>query len=488
MTSESNGLGALLLTFGTAGALTAFTYVVPGLEPLRPWVPGDPIPVVDRLVPRAGPRVVEDESGELVVVEAPPQVAATLPAPPPDLRLPERPPGVPTPLVDPDHRGMEPFFRALRRVEGGEGLARASHWGDSTIAADGITSTVRSRLQARFGHGGPGFLSAGMDPQWMMRADVGLGRHGEWSTATLLNGGGEGRYGFGGIVSTAAPEAWVSFSSPKLDDGTRLRLHHFEVWYQAAPDRGSWWSSLDGAGSGSGSATASAPIDRFHRVDREKGYTRAAIGASAEGAATFYGVVMETAGPGVVWDALGVTGVGTHSFRQQGRRHLQNQVAARKPDLLVVMLGGNELGSDLLEGDGAAYVPYFLEVLGRLRAGAPDAGCLILTPIDQGTRSGGPARSKPALATLIGAHRAAADQAGCAFWDAQGAMGGAGSIVRWSLLKPPLAWTDLLHLSTAGQEIVGNLLADAVEADYDRWVAGGGPARAPTPVPEATSP
>lgn len=490
MTSSRDGLWALLLAFGTAGLLATVPYAAPPLAHLRAWVPGDPIPVIDRLLPSDAPRVVESESGELVELAPEVESATALPPPPPPgLRLPERPPGVPTALVDPDHRGMDPFFRALHRVAQGQGLARASHWGDSTIAADGITSTIRSRLQARFGNGGPGYLSAGMDPQWMMRADVSHRRTGEWTTATLLNGGGNGRYGFGGIVSTAAPEAWVSFSSPRQADGTRLRLHHFEVYYQAGPARGGWWSSLDGAGAGAGSASAASTVDRFYRVDREQGYTRAAIGASADGPATFYGVVMETAGPGVVWDALGVTGVGTHSFRQQGRKHLQAQIAARNPDLVVVMLGGNELGSDLLDGDGSAYIPYFLDVVGRLRAGAPHAGCLIVTPLDQGTRSGGSARSKPRLAPLVAAQRAAASQAGCAFWDAQASMGGPGSIVRWSLLKPPLAWTDLLHLSSTGQEIVGNLLADAIEANYDQWVAEGGPARpAPTPLAPASTP
>jgi lysophospholipase L1-like esterase len=82
----------------------------------------------------------------------------------------------------------------------------------------------------------------------------------------------------------------------------------------------------------------------------------------------------------------------------------------------------------------------------------------------------------------VALQRKIAEQEGCAFWNAFAAMGGEGTVVRWSGMKPPLAWTDLLHLSAAGQDIIGQLLADAIEAGYDGWVAEGGPSR-PVPTP-----
>lgn len=482
-----DGLVAMLGSFGAGAACVAATYAHPACASLRPWSPGDPLPVIAALTPRQAPRVVESAGGELVealpltdtVVAAAasePAVVASI-----GVTLPARPPGVATPLVDAGDRGMDPFYRALHRAQAGQGLARASQWGDSTIAADGITSTVRARLQSRFGNGGPGYLSAGMDPRWNIRKDVTVGRHGDWETASLLGGGGGGRYGFGGIVSTATTDAWLGLGAPKVGDG-KLPLHRLEVWYQAGPERGGWWASADGKGVGQGSAAAENPGDRWHDVDVPDGYTRAAIGA-AGGPVPFYGVVMETKGPGVVWDALGVVGVGSRSFTQHSKKHLANQVAHRRPDLVVVMLGGNELGFPVLaQGDGAGYLPHYQDAVRRLRAGAPTSGCLVVPPVDQGKRDGGAPRTHPNLERLVAVQKRAAAEEGCAFWDAWGAMGGAGSIVRWSMLKPPLAWTDLMHLSTAGQDIVGNLLADAIEAGYDGWVASGGASRpAPTP-------
>lgn len=489
--------------FGAAAVCVALTYVVPGLADLRPWLPGDPLPVIAALMPKTTAKVVESENGELVAAPAAePDPAPAAPPPPPAPSAPgvppltDRPPGFATPLLDPEDKGMAPFYRALHRVAGGEGMARAAHYGDSTIAADGITSTVRERLQARFGDGGPGYLSAGMDPRWNIRQDVSISRSGTWDTVSLLLGGGSGRYGYGGIVSTAQADAGLTVTSPKGADGKPKPMQRLELWYQVGPAKapaegeppvppGTWWASASGKSVGGGSALADNTGDRQLVVDLPEGYTRLAFGANG-GPVTFYGAVLETAGPGVVWDALGVVGVGSRSFTQHSRKHLASQVAQRRPDLVVVMLGGNELGLPVLgQKDGSGYIPYYTEAVQRLRTGAPEAGCLLISPLDQGTRDGGKATTKPNLPRMIAAQKQAAAAEGCAYWDAFSAMGGKDAITRWTATKPPLAWTDLVHLSAKGQAIIGDLLADAIEHGYDQWVATGGPAKPVDPTPVA---
>ncbi|MBM4367848.1 MAG: hypothetical protein FJ102_16670, partial [Deltaproteobacteria bacterium] len=215
--------------------------------------------------------------------------------------------------------------------------------------------------------------------------------------------------------------------------------------------------------------------DVVRRLSPGAPFTKLAFGASG-GPVTFYGAVMETAGPGVVWDALGVVGVGSKSFKYHDKGALAAQVAERSVDLVVVMIGGNETGFPaVMVGKGEGYQSIYREAVQILRAGAPAAGCLLVTPLDQGTREGGEPRSKPAMAKMVAAQRAVAEAEGCAFWDARAAMGGDGAIVRWSTRKPTLAWADLLHLSAVGQELVGNMLADAIEAGFGQWQAEGQP-------------
>lgn len=503
MPSEAPAIRAIVATFGTAGlcgalavgaALREDRALAAGDEPparltavaaAAPWRPGEALPLVTTLAPKwRGAAVVEDERTGLVVAAEPTDPAPAAPEPPPATPtpgadaahaepaapaaapLPERGPLVPTPLVDAEHRGMAPFYTAIAR---GTGLARAAWWGDSTIAADGITGTVRTRLQARFGYGGPGWVDAGLDPQWSFRPDLPTHRSGEWETKSILLGGANGRYGFGGVVSTAPDGGYLTIRSPEGPDGARRPLHHLEVWYQAGAGHGGWWLSADDQSVGTGSAAAEGRADARHVAEVPAGFTKAAFGASG-GPVPFYGVVMETSGPGVVLDALGVVGVGSRSFNYFNEAHLAGQVGDRKPDLVVLMLGGNELGIPVLQrGDGSAYGTQYRTTLQKLRAGAPQAGCLVVTPLDQATREGGTPHTKPALPRLIAAQARVAAEEGCAFWNAYAAMGGENSIVAWTRKKPPLAWTDLLHLSAAGQDLVGQALADAIEAGYEDW-------------------
>ena len=67
--------------------------------------------------------------------------------------------------------------------------------------------------------------------------------------------------------------------------------------------------------------------------------------------------------------------------------------------------------------------------------------------------------------------REVAREQGCAFWDAQAAMGGSGSFGVWMSKK--LAWSDLYHLTNKGLAIIGNTLSDALEAAYGEWRRGG---------------
>ncbi len=381
--------------------------------------------------------------------------------------------GFVTPLEDAGHVGMRSYFQALKRTGEG-GVARALHYGDSTIAADGLARTIRGRLQARFGNAGPGFVSAGMDPRWNKRTDVESSRSGSWTTRTILLGGAGGRYGLGGIVGIGSPGAYTVMRA--IDAAkTALPMKHLELWYQAGVGYGSLWASVDDREVLRESTAAEATDDRRFSLDVPEGFSKLAFGAEG-GPVPLYGVVLESGAPGVTWEALGVIGVGSKSFSFQNKAHLSAQMAQRKPDLIVVMLGGNEAGYPiLLSGDGSGYRPFYQGALDSIRAGAPQASCLVISPLDQGTREETDVpRSKPTMKPMVANQRKIAADSGCAFFSAYDAMGGQNSIVKWSSYKSPLAWSDLVHLSGAGLDIIGNLLSDAMLANYDAWLAGGG--------------
>jgi hypothetical protein len=564
-----------LLTFvGGFGVVAAATYAVPDSDLVRPWIPGEPVPLVHLLTgdaivvethpgvlvsrvvdgdgaapeplsdtgspeddaPPAEPSLAEaepveepgeapaEEAGE-APAEAPPAVLAEALSPPaaarasfeaqgevltdgdglamarlsedadaeaadtarPELRpvvpsgpghdpaLADRRPARGTPLEIPPG-ALDAWFSALARAEAGETgfIARALHWGDSTIAGDGITRTTRKRLQDRFGDGGPGFLSVHVDARWASRPGVLRVPKGDWRTRTITFGGSKlAYYGLAGTVSTAWGASTSVLGGTKTDAGQQA-LHRFDVFYQVQPGGGSFTAAAQGGPSAHLKTASEVAGDGFYGIDVPEGAESITVSTGADGPVTLYGVALETAGPGMTWETFGVAGAGSGSMFRQGQNHLARQVQRREPHLVVYQMGGNELGLPVLKaGDGSAYKERYKKGALRVLAGAPDASCLLITPLDQGERYRGAIRSKPYLDKMVQLQREAAYELGCAFWDARSAMGGSGSFANWLGQSPALAWSDLYHLTNRGLNIMGHTFADAMERAYDQWRKGG---------------
>ena len=380
--------------------------------------------------------------------------------------------GVATPIEDAGHVGLKRWYEALKRASAQQGVARALHYGDSTIAADGLARTVRARLTARFGDAGPGFVTGAFDGRWHRRSDIESSKSGEWTYKTILHGGAGGRYGLGGIVGILRAGASVkvtAVSAPK----TPVPQKRLEVWYQAGEGYGTLWAKADAKEVARTSAVATQTEDRRVVLDVPEGFTTLSLGASGA-PVPVYGVVLETGKPGATWESLGVIGVGSKSFTTFAKEHVGVQMAVRKPDLVVIMLGGNEAGYPVLLGDkGAGYVPIFDGAVKTILAGSNGASCLVVTPLDQGfvDEETGESRARPGMKNLVQRQREVAKANGCAFWSAWGAMGGEGSSLRWAT-SGGLGTGDLVHLTGRGLEVIGNLLADAILADYAAWEVG----------------
>ncbi|MEC8422559.1 MAG: GDSL-type esterase/lipase family protein, partial [Myxococcota bacterium] len=377
-----------------------------------------------------------------------------------------------TPLEIPEG-ALDRYFASLSLAEAGEPghITRALHFGDSTIASDGITKTVRKRLQGRYGDGGPGFLAVQVDRRWAVRPGVLRDTKGAWKTLTITFGGaGMGYYGLGGTVSTARGPSRSVLGGLKVE-GARQPLERFDVFFQVQPDGGTLRLSTDNGMTKSFQTAASDHGDVFHRMSAE-GARTLTVETGEDGPVTLYGVALETAGPGVTWETLGVAGAGSGSHFRQGKNHIARQVDRRNPDLIVWQLGGNEVGLPVLtSGDGSKYKERYKKALKKVLAGAPSASCLVVTPLDQAERYRGQVRSKPNLTRMVRLQRDAAFELGCAFWDARAAMGGPGAFATWVSAKPALAWSDLEHLTGRGLNLIGHSLADAIEVAYADWKA-----------------
>lgn len=378
------------------------------------------------------------------------------PASAPD--LPERA-GVLRPIEGGQHLGA--FFRSLDRSS--TELTRVLHYGDSTLAGDGIAKTVRSRLKQRFGDGGAGFFVAGMDARWMRRDDLRIGRDGDWEVHTILFGGNQGRYGLGGV--SARPRGLgVVHAVANRKGGTLGR--RIEVYTNLARSESPIRLQINGQ---TIDGMQRNRLERFEHwsINPDEDVTSIKLSVLESGLEV-YGIVSEFA-QGLTWETTAVVGIASGSLRQFNGEHLAAQTRMRDPHLIVLMLGGNETThGGLASADGRIYRESYLNALSMLRRGAPGAACLVMAPLDQAFQAeDGRVRSKPVMSKMVQVQRDAANEAGCAFWDSWSFMGGNGAFSRW--LAQGMAWTDLVHLTDKGLTRVGDALADALLAEYEHW-------------------
>jgi len=476
----------------------------------RAWNKGEPIPLISMLL--STQTVVEDSQGNVVLEELPPDdplmnieeeidtpdeplqpivvdiqkgfaepekeplanavdsTSETIPTIASDLSSPEpRYPAQPSPIIIPPG-AMDNYFQKLWEIEQGQDtIARALIWGDSTIAADGIVKDVRKRMQTRFGNAGSGFLPIALNSAWTIRKEI-LRKSSGWLTSNYVYGKlSSKRYGLAGMVSSTSGVGTAVLAGPKTE-GSRLPSTRYQIFYQAKPNGGSFVVDI-GDGPIEIETDALELEERTHDLYASSGSEQIKIESKGNGEVTIYGVALESKDRGVTWETLAVAGSSITSMRKQDATHMHTQVAHRDPALIAYWTGGNELGYPALRSSsGKGYKKVYRTAVKKIRDGHPDASCLLIGPLDQGIREGGFVKSKPTLAKLIRFQKEVALELGCAYWDAQDAMGGNNSFSTWMNHSPKLANPDLSHLTGRGRKIIGETLADVIEYNYNSWL------------------
>lgn len=366
--------------------------------------------------------------------------------------------------------GTEPlatFFRALARTDAKTpgAITRVCHWGDSQIVSDNITSTLRRRLQERFGDAGHGFVTVGT-PSGYLQRDVFHWSKG-WSIAGVVRPlFRDQRYGLAGQVSYARDGAIARFETrEKYPVGKRVS--RFEIAYLAHPLGGRFDLRVDGGPPVvvntrvAGKRPGGSAQERVHRIQLSDAPHRLAIRSLGYGQVRLFGVVMERDVPGIVYDSLGLKGAQMHDLLRNDEAHFARQLQWRRPDLVVFGFGTNESYQHI---PMSTYRTEWTRLLQRVRAALPRVSCLVLGPVDRVYHR---SRSHPRTLPLTRTFRRVALAQGCAFWDTFAAMGGKGASVRWR--RAGLLWGDLAHLNPKGGERLGELIVTALLERYAAW-------------------
>jgi lysophospholipase L1-like esterase len=177
-----------------------------------------------------------------------------------------------------------------------------------------------------------------------------------------------------------------------------------------------------------------------------------------------FGVALERDRPGVVYDALGSHAAVAALWQRQDRAHWKDQFALRDPALIIFQYGTNE--SDFSKIDLGDYERTLAGLIDELRDVSNGASILVVSPLDRAEWKYGRVDTKPVILDLVSIQRRVALAHGAAFWNTFEAMGGAGSMARWTKARPQLGGGDLTHPTPRGAEILGDLLSDAIVRAY----------------------
>lgn len=366
---------------------------------------------------------------------------------------------------------LDAFLDSLSATLGAEDhVTRVLHYGDSAIAADDITRTLRLDFQAHYGDAGPGFVYVDRPWEWYARSGLGLRVRGEWSFNNLIfDKVADGRYGLGGVnfhAHEGGVRSTLTLRSPR-DDGYSF----VELYYVEQPGGGGLLLRVNDASwtIGEEDPRPTETQAAFKAVVLDEPLRDVALETKSWRSTRVFGLVLETDRRGVVWDSIGLVGARALHLLNFDATHFKTQVQRRDPALVVLQYGLNEAQAE--HAPGEHFRRKQRAVLAALREAAPNAACLVIGPYDNGVFEEGRLRSKPIIPKLVEVQRETALEAGCAFWDAWDAMGGEDSVADWYRNRPRLLSGDFTHLTRAGGEALGSLLSATLLESHERYMA-----------------
>jgi lysophospholipase L1-like esterase len=241
------------------------------------------------------------------------------------------------------------------------------------------------------------------------------------------------------------------------------RFDRLEVWPRLQRGGGDLIVSVDGAERTVPTAEGAPAVATWQLADRPH---QVRIRPAGNGMAGLYGVVVERSHGGVVLDQLGIPGMRAEIHLHWREDRWVEQAARRKPDLVVLAYGTNDLVGEVMESI-EAYERGWRQVIARVRKAAPEASCILVGPTDRLVKdASGKKVTAPRTAAIVEAQRRVAAATGCAHWDARAAMGGDGAMARWQAAG--WATRDDVHLTRKGYTKLAELFDTALHGPAAR--------------------
>lgn len=382
------------------------------------------------------------------------------------------------PVEDPA-KALDSFYAQLSRTDARQAgaITRITHYGDSPITNDGITSTVRRLLQTRFGDAGHGFILMDRPWAWYGHDAITFTSGGGWDDEPMGPASNADEFGLGGVSFRASGPGKYARYAPAATGETGKNFSRMEVYYLQEPSGGQFNVIVNGESAHTVSTSGDAASSGFHEIKAPQSGANTFEVRSAGGTVELFGAVLENDGPGVVYDSLGVNGAYAGLLvTAMNQNHWAEQLRHRNPSLVVINYGTNE--SQYASPDQMQrYEKDLREVIRRVRVALPNVSILVVSPMDRGKRApGGKIITMPSIPLIVEMQRRVALEENCAFFNTFKAMGGEGTMAKWAAGKGKnhLVGGDLTHPTAQGAEIVGSLIYEALNDGYTKFKARAG--------------
>lgn len=169
---------------------------------------------------------------------------------------------------------------------------------------------------------------------------------------------------------------------------------------------------------------------------------------------------------GVSMDNIPMRGSSGNTLMTISRSSLRPFFNRENVALVILQFGGNSLPY-LTRAKLHDFKENIKQLIQTFQQLTPEAKILFIGPADMARNNeDGEMESYPILPALNDSLRAAASEAGAAYWNMYAAMGGKGSIIRWVEANPQLAGEDYIHFTPLGAKKIARLLYDTLHLYY----------------------
>jgi lysophospholipase L1-like esterase len=370
------------------------------------------------------------------------------------------------------------FFEKLKSVNGKGKKMTIYHYGDSQIEGDRITGYVRQRIQNQFGGNGPGMIPAvnvyntqtfkqsyssnfeRLTSFWGKK--LSSKKYGAMASAAMINiDSGKSERG-------ELTEAWIEIESSPSAFARAREYNHVKCYYSYCFN------------------SCSVKVYENNKLIHEDSLIKDGLGHSIDlsfpktpGKLKF--VFSTTKSP--VFNGFSLEGdIGVQVVNVAMRGSSGSALSAgdnalfkkmhneQNTELFILQFGGNSVPAFKDSSSVRNYAKSFKGQIQYMQQVRPSAAIIVIGPSDMSHRVNGVFESYSLLPYCVSQMKKACDEAGAAYWDLFGAMGGKNSMPSW--VSQGLAGGDYIHFTPKGSSYASQLFYDAFIAEYTKWLNG----------------